>query len=209
MSTKGFAASILVAAVAATVGCRSVEVPRERYFRLDLPAPSTGDPQRAGILRVLDLQLGTALDSDCLLVVDGARIEPRTLERWVAPLDRLITDALVLGLSRARVCALVKGGTDPGLENWSLHGRIVEFAEVQDSSGSEARIALELWLLDAAGVVMFQDEFQAKEKLSRPGPEAAVAALSRGLQGIVDGVVQRMQADGLFAAARPPVPAGR
>jgi len=209
MKTKVLGSRALLAAVAVFGGCRSVEVPHERYFRLDLPAPSAGDSQRAGVLRVLDLQLGTALDSDCLLVVSGARILPRPLERWVAPLDRLITDALVLGLSRARVCALVKGGADPGLENWSLHGRIVEFAEVEDGAGSEARIALELWLEDGAGIVMFHDEFQASERLSEPGPDAAVAALSRGLQGIVGGVVQRMQANGLFAAARPAAPAGR
>lgn len=209
MNTRVFAASILFSGIAALVGCRSVEVPHERYFRLDLPVAGAGDPQRAGVLRVLDLQLGTALDSDCLLVADGVRLEPRPLERWVAPLDRLITDALVLGLSRARVCALVKGGADPGLENWSLHGRIVEFAEVRNEASSEARIALELWLEDRDGTVMFHDEFLASEKLSQPGPEAAVAALSRGLQGIVGGVVQRMQADGLFAAARPAVPSGR
>lgn len=198
----------VVLAALLLAACRSVEVPRERYFRLDLPAASAADPQRAGVLRVLDLQLGTALDSDCLLIADGVHLEPRPLERWVAPLDRLVTDALVLGLSRARVCALVKSGADPGQENWSLHGRIVEFAEVRGSGANDsaARIALELWLEDRDGQLLFHDEFRAEEPLREAGPAAAVAALSRGLQGIVGGVVQRMQGDGLFAAARPPAP---
>ena len=194
---------------ACALGCRSVEVPRERYYRLEPPAAGPADPGRGGVLRVLDLQLGTALDSDCLLVAEGVRLEPRPLDRWVAPLDRLVTDALVLGLSRSRTCALVKGGADPGPETWSLHGRIVDFAEVRTAAGGEARVALELWLEDERGQVLFHDEFVACEPLAEAGPDAAVAALSHGLQGVVGRVVQRMQADGLFAAARPAAPSSR
>jgi uncharacterized lipoprotein YmbA len=206
MNTNRIAVALMLGSL---LGCRSVEVPRERYFRLEPPDAGAADPGRGGVLRVLDLQLGTALDSDCLLVADGVRLEPRPLDRWVAPLDRLVTDALVLGLSRSRTCALVKGGADPGRETWSLHGRIVDFAEVRTEAGSEARVALELWLEDERGQMLFHDEFQAREPLAAPGPDAAVAALSRGLQGVVGGVVQRMESDGLFAAARPAAPARR
>jgi uncharacterized lipoprotein YmbA len=108
---KVLASSAVLAVLAA---CASVEVPVERLYRLDLPASASPDPGRAGVLRVQDLQLATALDGDRLLVQRGVRLEPRALDRWIAPLDRLVTDALVLGLSRARVCDLVKGGVDPG-----------------------------------------------------------------------------------------------
>ncbi len=182
--------------------CSSVEVPRERYFRLDLPVAKSPDPGRAGVLRVQDLQLGTALDSDCLLVQHGVLLEPRPLERWIAPLDRLVTDALVLGLSRARVCDLVKGAADSGSENWTLHGRIVEFGEARGEGAAEARVTLELWL-EQRGELLFHDEFRVVEPIGTVGPEAAVAGLSTGLSRVVDGVVERMQARGLFAAARP------
>ncbi len=182
--------------------CGSVELPRERFYRLELGKAAAPDPDRAGVLRVLDLQLGTALDSDCLLLLDGVRLEPQPQQRWIAPLDRLVTDALVLGLSRARVCELVKGGTDSGEETWSLHGRIIEFAEARGERGPEARVTLELWL-DARGQLVFHDEFAAVELLAVEGPDAAVAGLSRGLQRVVTGVVERMQAAHLFAAARP------
>jgi uncharacterized lipoprotein YmbA len=182
--------------------CSSVEAPRERLFRLDLPAAASPDPGRAGILRVQGLQLVTALDGDCLLVQRGVRLEPRSLERWIAPLDRLVTDALVIGMSRARVCALVKGAADPGTEDWTLHGRIVEFAEAARDGGSEACVTLELWLEDH-GQLVFHDEFTAVEPIDGSGPEAAVAGLSSGLQRIVDEVVRHMQSRGLFAALRP------
>jgi uncharacterized lipoprotein YmbA len=186
--------------------CGSVAVPRERIYRLEPPAAAAAAPLRAGILRVFDLQLGTALDSDCLLVAEGVRLEPRPLDRWAAPLDRLVTDALVLGLSRARVCALVKGSGDPGEETWSLHGRIVEFAEGRAADRAEARVALELWL-QQDGRLVFHDEFAATEPMSGGGPDVAVAALSRGLQRVAGSVVERMAGAGLFAAARPAAPA--
>jgi uncharacterized lipoprotein YmbA len=202
--------SLAVLAVgSALAGCRSAAVPSERFYRLDLPPAAVGDPGRGGVLRVFDLQLGRALDGDCLMVADGVRLQPRPLDRWIAPLDRLVTDALVLSLSRARACALVKGGGDPGVETWTLHGRIVEFAEVPAATGSEARISLDLWLEDGSGALLFHDEFQAREAMPAPGADAAVAALSRGLHGIAGEVVSRMQQDGLLAAARPPAAPSR
>jgi len=200
-------------AIALLAACSSVEVPVERYYRLQLSAADAPDPMRAGTLRVHDLQLGTALDSDRLLFQSGVTLEPRPLARWVAPLDRLVTDAMVLGLSRAKVCELVKGSADSGPETWSLHGRIVDFvqAQVADSVAgqvdgekihavSEARVTLELWLMRDRELV-FHDEFSRTEAVSESDPEAAVVALSRGLDHVVAGVVQKMRSLDLFAAA--------
>lgn len=193
---RGFAGcAILVLA-----GCSSVEVPIERYYRLQPIEADAPDPMRAGTLRVYDLQLGTALDSDRLLFQSGVSLEPRHLARWVAPLDRLVTDAMVLGLSRARVCELVKGSADAGTETWSLHGRIVDFVEAQTNDGSEARVTLELWL-ERDGQLVFHDEFRRVEPLAESGPDAAVVALSRGLNHIVEGVVDQMRSLELFATA--------
>lgn len=180
--------------------CSSVEVPVERYYRLDVPPVATPDTQRAGILRVQDLQLNTALASDCLQRMDGVRLWPAPLARWVAPLDRLVTDALVLGLSRARVCELVKSSGDPGGETWSLRGRLVDFAEAGPDGQRTAKVTLELWLEQGPRVV-FHDEFAVVEAIAQAGEEAAVAALSRGLSRVVADVVGRMRAQDLFAQA--------
>tara|TARA_R110002072_G_scaffold27804_1_gene90165 strand:- start:21983 stop:22612 length:630 start_codon:yes stop_codon:yes gene_type:complete len=180
--------------------CGSVDVPVERYYRLQPSQAETPDPMRAGTLRVYDLQLGTALDSDRLLFQSGVSLEPRQLARWVAPLDRMVTDAMVLGLSRARVCELVKGSADAGTETWSLHGRIIDFVEAQTDQGSVARVALELWL-EHDGQLVFHEEFVRVEPLSESGPDAAVVALSRGLNQVVEGVVAQMRSLELFATA--------
>lgn len=192
-------------ALSLLAACGSVEVPRERFYRLSLPAAAAADPQQAGVLRVHDLQLATSLDGDCLLQQDGVEVRAQALARWVAPLDRLVTDAMVLGLSRARVCELVKAGLDPGGETWSLRGRIVDFAEVRGQAGAEARVTLELWL-ETGDRRLFHEEFSAVQSIAAGGHEAAVEALSSGLQKVVAGVVARMRERDLFAAAKAAEP---
>lgn len=199
MRTRTF----LVAAATASLlaACGSVAVPSERFYRLAAPAPAEPDPSRGGVLRVQDLQLSTALDSDCLMRQHGVQLAPRPLARWIAPLDRLVTDAMVLGLSRARVCDLVKGAADPGGEDWALRGRIVDFAEVIEVGGARARVTLELWL-EVDGAMVFHDEFVAERELAASNAEVAVEGLSSALQGVVEELIRRMRARDLFAVAR-------
>ena len=193
--------TMAVSALGLLSACSSVELPREHFYRLALPQIAAPDPQQAGVLRVHDLQMATSLQADCLLQQDGVEVRAQALARWVAPLDRLVTDALTLGLARARVCELVKAAVDPGDETWSLRGRIVDFAEVRGEHGQEARVTLELWL-ETADRRLFHDEFTAVQPIERTGAEAAVAALSNGLQQVVAGVVARMRERDLFAAAK-------
>ncbi len=195
--------TFLVAAAVASLlaACGSVAVPSERFYRLAAPAPAEPDASRGGVLRVQDLQLSTALDSDCLMRQHGVLLESRPLARWIAPLDRLVTDALVLGLSRARVCDLVKGAADPGGEDWALRGRIVDFAEVIDVAGAKARVTLDLWL-EVDGQMVFHDEFVVERELAGSSAEVAVDGLSGALQGVVEELILRMRARDLFALAR-------
>jgi uncharacterized lipoprotein YmbA len=187
--------------------CGSVELPREHYWRLDLPVQTGGELPRGGVLRVGDLQLGNALSGDCLVLADGPlHLEPLELQRWVAPLDRLITDAVVLGLSRTHMFTLVKGAADPGGEDHTLHGRIVEFAEQRAGDRAVARVVLEFWIETAAGVV-FADELRAETPLVGTGAEAAVGALSQALQQVLDELVGRMRTAGVLSGsidAAPP-----
>ncbi len=187
--------------------CSSVELPREHFWRLDLPASAGGELPRGGVLRVDDLQLGNALSGDCLVRATGPmHIEQRDLQRWVAPLDRLITDAVVLGLSRSRVFTLVKGAGDPGVEDHVLHGRVVEFAEQAHADGSVAQASIQFWIEDKAGIV-FADEIATTVPLTGQGAEAAVRGLSQALQQVLDELVGRMRATGLLRTPIDAAPA--
>jgi len=200
----------LAAALCIACGCRAVQVPREQFYRLELPSPAAGAGPRAAVLRVNDLQLGTSLSGDCLLVATGTRLMPRPLDRWIAPLDRLVTDALVLGLSRTRRFDVVKNAGDPGNEQLALHGRIVDFAETRTTEGVFARVALDLWL-ECSGKVVFHDEFTAVVPLSGAPSDAefAVAGLSQALSQVQAQLLRRIDALGALptvsaeAAATP------
>jgi ABC-type uncharacterized transport system auxiliary subunit len=186
--------------------CGSVAVPTERYYRLEIPAAAGGSLPRAGVLRVLDLQLGNALPGDRLAVVDnGVRVQVLDLHRWVAPLDRLCTDVLLLGLSRTQIFTLCKAAGDAGGADLELAGRIVEFGCHQDGKQTTARVAMQLWLA-AGSRLVFRDEFAAEVPLQEPGAPAAVHGLSLALARVQDQLLARMRAEHVFQEPVDAVP---
>jgi len=207
---RGFHGALLLGLFAA--GCGSVQLPRERYWRLDLPVPAGSELPHGGILRVEDLQLANALHGDCLLQAIGeAQLEPLEHERWIAPLERLVTDAVVLGLSRTRSFELVKGAGDAGREDQVLHGRVVDFAVHRGGRASSAHAVFEFWL-EREGQLAFHDEFAASVPLAGDGPlardsaAAGVAALAQALQQVLDQLGGRMRQAGVFARAAESTP---
>jgi len=191
--------------------CGSVQLPREHYWRLELPAASTPGEQATRVLRVQDLQLGNSLSGDCLLVADGpSHVETRDLDRWVAPLDRLVTDAVVQGLTRAGTWALVKGGADGGAEDCVLSGRVIDFCEYRATADSPrtARAAFSFWA-ESNGQVLFAEELRAEVPIDAAGPEGAVRALSAALQEVVGGLDARLRTAAVLRGnglAGPPAP---
>lgn len=188
--------------------CGSVEVPPVHYYRLALSQPSAGSLPSAGVLRVADLRLHNNLSGDALMVADGpVRLQPWDLHRWIAPLDRMVTDALVLGLSRTRIFELVKGSGDPGGEDLWLQGRILDFQQRVMEEGSRAEVGLELWLTEGlGGRQLFRRELHADVPCPEENPEKVVAALSRALGHVQEQLLGAMAEAGVFvtgAAAKP------
>lgn len=181
MKTSLVSLALLLAA------CGSVQLPREHYWRLELPTAAPSGMQANSILRVQDLQLGNSLSGDCLVVADGpSHLEARELDRWIAPLDRLVTDAVVQGLSRTGTWSLVKGGADGGTEDCVLNGRILDFCEFRATADAPrtARAAFSFWA-ESSGRVLFAEELRAEVTIEEPGPKGTVTALSSALQQVV------------------------
>jgi ABC-type uncharacterized transport system auxiliary subunit len=200
---------MLLCAVLALSSCSSVEVPRESWWRLDIPvAALSANSRDACVLRVQDLQLGNAMSGDFLVIAHGpSKLEARELDRWVAPLDRLVTDAFLVGLSRSGAFSLVKGAGDGGGEDLTLHGRITDFAEHRNDDGSRAAVAsFSLWVEGRDGV-RFADEFRGVAPIEGQGAAASVKALSLALQQVIDQVRARIVLQSLTngnADAAPP-----
>jgi len=135
---------------------------------------------------VLDLQLANNLAGDCLLVADGpVRVQTLELHRWVAPLDRMVTDAVVQELTRTQIFARVLGSGDAGSEQLTVGGRILDFHQQRDGAASKARVSLQLWLLQGDRQLL-QQELHADAPLTTAAPEAAVQALSTALATVLD-----------------------
>jgi len=174
--------------------CGSVEIPVQRFYGLTLPQGEDGHSVIA-TLRVCDLQGMGAFDRDAMVVTDGVQYAPRVLERWVVPVDRMLTDAFVLGLTRHGVADLILGSVDSGRDDWRLHGRIVEFAEVRSKDGDTARVALEVWAM-AGERLLFRDEFTAAQPIADDSVEAVVVSLSHCVSVVVAAVARRLRAVG-------------
>ncbi|MEY4828725.1 MAG: ABC-type transport auxiliary lipoprotein component [Planctomycetota bacterium] len=201
--------AMLLCAGLALSSCSSVEVPRESWWRLDIPvAGLSANSRDACVLRVQDLQLGNAMSGDFLIIAHGpSKLEARELDRWVAPLDRLATDAFIVGLSRSGAFSLVKGAGDGGDEDLTLHGRITDFAEHRNDDGSRAAVAaFSLWV-EGRDDVRFADEFRGVAPIEGQGASASVKALSLALQQVIDQVRARIVLQSLSTAnpdAAPP-----
>jgi ABC-type uncharacterized transport system auxiliary subunit len=201
--------AMLLCAALALSSCSSVEVPRESWWRLDIPvAGLSANSRDACVLRVQDLQLGNAMSGDFLIIAHGpSKLEARELDRWVGPLDRLATDGFIVGLSRSGAFSLVKGAGDGGGEDLTLHGRITDFAEHRNDDGSRASVAaFSLWVEGRDGV-RFADEFRGVAPIEGQGAAASVKALSLALQQVIDQVRARIVLQSLTngnADAAPP-----
>ncbi len=186
-------------------GCGSVPAPELRFYRLDWPRPAGGELPRLGVLRVLDLRASAHLQGDALVLADGPVALHRSEgHRWAAPVERLVTEALIQGLGRSRMFAAVKDQGSAGGEDLLLDGRVLAFEPVRDDAGVRGRVALEVWI-EQPGRAPLRREFQADVPCGDPTPAAAVTALSAALAAILDQLVGELRqcAPGAMIDAAP------
>src|SRR5690606_6427104 len=193
----------LVLLSAALAACGSAELPQERWYRLQPPAPQAEVEGHAGVVRVGDLRLAGHLGGDRLLVaLSPVRVAAYELHRWAGPLEQLLADALVSGLRRTGCFTRVKTGIDPGGEDLLLTGRVLDFQQAPDADGGWCGlVTLDFELVDRDGMPLLQGEVQARTPLEAQGPEALVAALSRSVTEVIEGFVRRCAGAGVFGAA--------
>ncbi len=180
--------------------CGAVAVPDQHYYRLRWPQPSGGALLRAGTLRIAELELATTLAGDRLMVARGpVEMQPYQFHHWAGPLDELVADTLVAGLSRARCFQQVKSAGERGGEEFVLSGRVLDCHQVVDENGWHGLVTLDLRLVDASdGRLYFQSELTSRRPVSRNDPAAAVLSISLALDEIVEKVLVECQQSGIF-----------
>ncbi|MCA8956777.1 MAG: membrane integrity-associated transporter subunit PqiC [Planctomycetes bacterium] len=192
-----------------SVGCRSVAIPEEHYYRLDLGAlPAVADAHKppAGVLRVEGFDVAASLSTDRLLVASTpVQLRAYEFHRWLNPLGQLVRDAVVTGLSRTGAFAEVKSPTDAPGEDWSLSGRIVDFHQVVHQGGGwAARVTMRLRLWSPArGALLLQQELSRQVPVNGSEPAALAAALSEALVQVLQGFAEKCVQARVFAVPGP------
>ncbi len=181
-------------------GCGSVSLPEQHFYRLRLPEPTGGALQRAGILRVGELELSAVLAGDRLMVARGpVEMQPYEFHHWAGPLDVLVADTLVAGLSRSRCFSQVKAAGERGGEEFVLTGRVLNCHQEVNEDGWHGVVTLDLRLVDARdGRLYFQTELSRRRSATSTEPAALVLALSLAMAEIVEGILVECQRSGIF-----------
>ena len=181
--------------------CANVEPVNLHFYRLDPPSPSGGELWRAGPLRIESIRLAAHLTGDGLVVARGpVAFEPYRYHLWGGSLDGLVLDALAAGLSRSHAFAAVFEPADAGREELRLTGKLLEFEHELGDEDSAGRVGLRLRLHRVTGELLLDEEFHERVSVvSTDGrAEDVVAALSEGIGRIIDRLLNRAEAIGVF-----------
>ena len=199
----------VVLCLALLAGCGS-KVPETRFYQLGAPqaAGSNGD-----LVLVLE-QLATEAGYDDERIVYRTtpyRFDYYQYHRWSASPGVLVGNYLELALERSgRFRAVTREASDA--TSVVLGGRVVAIEEVDVSKTKWlGRIVVELALRDArTGAVLWTEQYEETEPLSRQEPEGLARALStamgriakRATPAIAEHTQRQAQADAAAATAK-------
>lgn len=184
--------------------CRAVEIPEESLYRLEPPAPAGGERLAGGVLRIGSFALAGSLSGDALMVGRSrVALQPFQYHRWVAPLDRMVADAVTVGFVRSRCFDLVKSEEDPGTEDLVLHGRVLDFHQEVTAEEWLGVVRMMVWLEDREGRCVFQREVHQWARAPERDPEGGVVALSQAVAAVVDEIIAHMKEADVFRKLQP------
>ncbi len=176
--------------------CGSVHLPEQNYYRL-LPPQALGAASRdqGYVLRVQSVRLASSLAHDRLMVSHSpVRLQAYEFHNWVSPLDQMVEDVLITGLSRQTAFLQVKDAGDGYGEDLCLNARILDFHQVQHNGQWSGRVSVAVNLCTSKDQhSLLQEEFSATVPMQGSDPDALVLALSSGLSTVMTDMVARCE----------------
>ncbi len=202
--TRQLAILLAIPFVALAAACSSPPAPRDTFYRLAAAAParSFDAPPLAGVLEVNRLDTDGVLSERALAYVDAGKggLQRYRYDFWSEPPGVMLQDRLARALAEANAAREV---VTPDLRvppDYALRGKLRRFEQV--AGADRVAVELQLVLVNARdGQLIMTKTYAATPAAAADTPEAAVAAIGRG----VDEVVARFLAD----LARADVPAPR
>lgn len=187
-------------------GCTSVELEPVRFYRLGPAIVPTGDRPPTKVLRIDDFTVAPHLAGDRLVAVIGRhRLAPYRNDLWAAPLERLVTDAVIRGLMRSQRFVAVLGNRDAGRADLSLSGRVLNFEEEGDGGSFKGFVQIAYVLREErSGRLLGQGSLAEKVAAPSDGPEYAVWSLSEALGKVLTRLAAIAERGADVSAARAP-----
>lgn len=184
--------ALLLALALLSGGCLSGSAPADRFYRLELSAPSdrSESPRLPGRLLV-DAIRGDALTLERLMLYrdlgEPTRVRQEGYDHWVEPPPAMVERALV-GYLRAR--NLAESVVTPEMHvkaDYRLSGRVQRFERLVGEGSPRVSVELEFHLVSLeAGELLLLQSYSEEEQASGNDGSAWAAAFSDALQRVFD-----------------------
>jgi ABC-type uncharacterized transport system auxiliary subunit len=178
----------LVLALAACAG----KTPPTRFYQLAEPA-GKATPGGGAAIVVEPLTTDSAYDDERMVYrVTPYRLDYYNYHRWSAAPGMLIANYLERAFEKSGRFSAVTREANPEAAV-TLGGRVVAIEEIDHSKSKwVGRIVLELHLTNAAGEVLWAEQFEETEPLPTQTPEGLARALSSALERIANRAVPQV-----------------
>ncbi len=179
--------------------CGTVEVPDTTYYRLRLPPAAGGATLQGESIGIGAIRLSADLATDRLMVSEGpVRMHYYHYHQWAGSLDRLIGDALWLGLSRSGCFSDVVADAYSSDVDYVLDVHVHAFHLSVEDDGWHGHAAIEYRVSTPDGKTVMRREIESREPVAQHDPEGVVLALSIATDSLVDQLLGECERHGLF-----------
>ncbi len=175
--------------IAAVSGCAG-SLPETHYYTLFAAQEDRaggGTPESEGMMiGVETFVVDPPYDQDRLVYrpdPGSTEVGFYTYHRWASPLGRLVAVALGEGLRGTAGVASIEPAISTGIYSARLRGRVIQFEEIEFAAAREARLSVEIELVDLSGEVLWKETLTGTGR-SEGGPEP-IANFNRAFDGLL------------------------
>lgn len=193
--------AVVAAALLAPGACGGgSEVPRDSFYRLDVPAPerSFAEPPLAGVVEVARLA-GDGVVNDRAIAYSGeaGKLQQYSYHYWVESPTQLVQDALVAALRDSGAAGRAATPAMRLRPDYLVQGKLHRFEQVIEGEGARGIVALELSVTRARdGRLVLLETYRSEAAAADASVRAAVAALRRAVAEALGGLLADLAARG-------------
>lgn len=172
-------------------------IPKTNYYTLRLPAPPlAGDPKTTFVLGVEHFRALDVLRDDRIVYYESpTRLNFYQYHRWSSDPATLLSELTARLLTEMRIFTDVRLMPSREPVDYLLKGRVFSFEEVDEGSGTKARVGMEMTLVRARDhKVVWSEERQAERPIEAKGVAGVVDALNASTEAILREVLPGLAA---------------